>query len=87
MNPISNDFILGTLIGYFLQNYLIIFMLGLISGIVVVEKYGSIANMFKSSIKSTNGNIREIFSTYMKRNSLIVENEPVEKEIIENKLD
>ena len=87
MRPISNEFILGTLIGYFLQNYFIIFILGLVSGILVVEKYGAISNIFKWSIKSTNENVREIFSSYIKRAPLIIEKNTLEKDECENKLE
>ena len=87
MSPISNEFILGTLIGYFLQNYFIIFILGLISGILIVEKYGSISNTCKWSIKNANENVREIFSTYIKRKPIVMDIPTNEKENNNIKLD
>ncbi len=79
MPNISNDFILGALIGYFLQNYLIVFILGLASGVVVVERYGSVSNIFSWLMEHSTDNIREIVSLYIKK-------KPVEKSTVE-KLD
>jgi hypothetical protein len=87
MSTISNELILGLLIGYFLQNYLIIFILGLCSGIFIVEKYGPISNICKWSYKSTNENIREVFSAYIRRKPVVIENNTVENENVEKKTD
>jgi len=87
MSRISNELILGLIIGYFLQNYLIIFILGLCSGMFIVEKYGAMSNICKWSYKSTNENIREMFSTYIKRKPLVIEDPTDEKLNAENKLD
>jgi hypothetical protein len=87
MIQISNEFIVGTLIGYFLQNYFIIFILGIFSGIVIVEKYGLISNIGKLSLKNTNEFVRELFTTYIKGKPFKTENNELVKELSENKLD
>ena len=79
MPNISNDFVLGALIGYFLQHSLIVFVLGLASGIVIVERYGSVSNIFSWLMAHSTDNIREIVSLYIKK-------KPVEKNTVE-KLD
>jgi hypothetical protein len=67
MPNLSNDFILGALIGYFLQNYFIIFILGLACGAFIVERYGSFSNVFKWLLSHSTDNIRDIFSTYFRK--------------------
>lgn len=76
MPNISNDFVLGALIGYFLQNSLIVFVLGLASGVVIVERYGSVSNIFSWLMTHSTDNIREIVSLYLKK-------KPVEKNTVE----
>jgi hypothetical protein len=79
MSSISNDFILGALIGYFLQNYFIIFIFGLLSGILIVEKYGSVKSMWSWLFSHSVDNFREIVSTYIKRKPILIEKETEEK--------
>ena len=67
MPNLSNDFILGALIGYFLQNYFIIFILGLACGAFIVERYGSFSNVFKWLLSHSTDNIRDIFSMYFNK--------------------
>ena len=66
MPNLSNDFILGALIGYFLQNYFIIFILGLACGAFIVEQYGSISSVFKWLLSHSTDNLRDIYSMYFK---------------------
>jgi hypothetical protein len=86
MSSISNDFILGALIGYFLQNYPIIFILGLVSGIFIVEKYGSVKSMWTWLFTHSVDNFREIATTYIKRKPIVIEKRTEEKKT-EEKLD
>jgi hypothetical protein len=80
MANFSNDFILGALIGYFLQNYFIIFILGLACGAFIVERYGSFGSVFKWLLSHSTDNVRDIFKTYFtkKQETLLrVPNEPL----------
>ena len=77
MPNLSNDFILGALIGYFLQNYFIIFILGLACGAFIVERYGSISSVFSWLLYHSTDNIRDIFSTYFKKKRVHVPDPPV----------
>jgi hypothetical protein len=76
MPNLSNDFILGALIGYFLQNYFIIFILGLACGAFMVERYGSFSSVFKWLLSHSTDNIRDIYSTYFRSKPVVMEPAP-----------
>ena len=42
MSKISSEFIVGSAIGYFCSNNLLVFTLGLATGVVIQEKFGSV---------------------------------------------
>lgn len=42
MSKISSEFILGSAIGYFFSNNFLVFTLGLATGVVIQEKFGSV---------------------------------------------
>lgn len=91
MTKISNDFILGGIIGFFFYNYFYVFILGFSIGIFVQENYGSLPNLLKCSMKSLKSNSQSICNYYLTKDG---SGEPVEQktktnedETFENKLD
>jgi hypothetical protein len=73
MSGLSNDFILGCLMGYFLYNYFVIFLLGFAVSAVIQEKYGSINSFLKWGIERVRHNTFGVYRTYIRR-----DNSPIE---------
>lgn len=81
MTGLTNDFILGCLMGYFLYNYLVIFLLGFAVSAVIQEKYGSVNEFLKWGIERTRANTFSVYRTYIRR-----DNTPIEQRT-DNKID
>ena len=81
MSGLSNDFILGCLMGYFLYNYFVIFLLGFAVSAVIQEKYGSVNSFLKWGIERVRQNTFSVYRTYIRR-----DNSPIEAST-DNKVD
>jgi len=73
MSGLSNDFILGCLMGYFLYNYFVIFLLGFAVSAVIQEKYGSVNSFLKWAIERVRHNTFGVYRTYIRRDSSPIE--------------
>jgi hypothetical protein len=81
MNSLSNDFILGCLMGYFLYNHFVIFLLGFAVSAVIHQKYGSVSSFLNWGIERIRHNTFSFYRTYIRR-----ENSPIEI-LTDNKVD
>lgn len=81
MAGFTNDFILGCLMGYFLYNYFVIFVLGFGVSAVIQEKYGSISSFLNWVIERVRDNTFSVYRTYIRR-----DNTPIEQRT-DNKID
>jgi hypothetical protein len=73
MTSLSNDFILGCLMGYFLYNYFVIFLLGFAVSAVIHEKYGSIASFLNWGQERIRHNASSVYRTYIRRENIPIE--------------
>ena len=62
MSKISSEFILGSAIGYFFSNNLLVFTLGLATGVVIQEKFGSVYKFSEFCYDSTKEIIKQKIS-------------------------
>ena len=81
MAGFTNDFILGCLMGYFLYNYFVIFILGFGVSAIIQEKYGSISSFLNWVIERVRDNTFSVYRTYIRR-----DNTPIEQRT-DNKID
>lgn len=81
MAGFTNDFILGCLMGYFLYNYFVIFILGFGVSAIIQEKYGSISTFLNWVIERVRDNTFSVYRTYIRR-----DNTPIEQRT-DNKID
>lgn len=81
MAGFTNDFILGCLMGYFLYNYFVIFILGFGVSAIIQEKYGSISSFLNWVIERIRDNTFSVYRTYIRR-----DNTPIEQRT-DNKID
>jgi len=81
MAGFTNDFILGCLMGYFLYNYFVIFILGFGVSAIIQEKYGSISSFLNWIIERVRDNTFSVYRTYIRR-----DNTPIEQRT-DNKID
>lgn len=73
MTGVSNDFILGCLIGYFLYNYLVIFLISFALSTIIQEKYGSVNSFLKWGIERVRDNTFSVYRTYIRRENINIE--------------
>lgn len=73
MTGVSNDFILGCLIGYFLYNYLVIFLISFALSTIIQEKYGSVNSFLKWGIERVRDNTFSVYRTYIRRENIHIE--------------
>jgi len=53
MSKISSEFIIGSAIGYFFANNILVFSLGVATGVVIQEKFGSVYKFSQFCYDST----------------------------------
>jgi len=80
MSKISSEFIVGSAIGYFFANNILIFTLGVATGVVIQEKFGSVYKFsqfcYDSSVELYKQQITKLKSKFNKntnKNDIIVE--------------
>jgi hypothetical protein len=73
MIGVSNDFILGCLIGYFLYNHIVIFLISFALSTIIQEKYGSVNSFLKWTIERVRDNTFSIYRTYILRENIPIE--------------
>ena len=64
---LNNDFILGGILGFFLYNNIFVFILGISTGILVQENYGSIPQLIQRAFDSADKNAKLIYRHYFIR--------------------
>ena len=87
MSKISSEFILGSAIGYFFSNNLFVFTLGLVSGVVIQENFGSLYKFsefcFDSSKELLKQNLSKIMGKFGRANNENLS----KKDVINNMVD
>jgi hypothetical protein len=62
MSKISSEFILGSAIGYFFSNNFLVFTLGIATGVVIQEKFGSVYKFSEFCYDSSKDVLKQQYS-------------------------
>jgi len=73
MIGVSNDFVLGCLIGYFVYNYLVIFLISFALSTIIQEKYGSVNSLLKWILERIHYNTFSFYRSYIRRENIPIE--------------
>lgn len=75
MPKLNNEFVLGGILGFFLHQYFFVFLLGITTGVLVQENFGSFPNLFRwiGDRIVANGNL--FYNQYVTKGT----NQPVEE--------
>lgn len=71
MSKINSEFILGSIIGYFFSNSFLVFTLGIATGVVIQEKFGSVYNFSQFCFDSSKTILNQKLSKLLKKNNKI----------------
>jgi|LakMenEpi03Aug12_release.lakeMendotaPanAssembly.Ray.scaffolds.fasta_scaffold2912504_1 hypothetical protein len=81
MSKINSEFILGSAVAYFFSNNYLVFTLGVATGVIIQEKFGSVYRFsqfcYDSSIKIINNNFSKLFGKNVnkKNDNKLVDND------------
>ena len=81
MPSISNDFLLGGVFGFFLYHYFFVFLLGLTSGILIIDNFGSLTNFCVWLFHRARDNFNQVYHYYFLRN---IPDDAINQEILNN---
>ena len=87
MFKLNNDFVLGSLLGFFLYHYFFVFLLGITTGIIVQDKYGSFPNLMRWIGDRIVANGNAFYKVYISKDTIENVEEKTQETIVSNKED